>query len=132
MKLVTALHGSGSGRKPPGPHLDWLVATVEPHEHSWSGVVENSVVLSRGKWPKPAHDSCVCAHGHACSDKTECGLRSETTLSALKSNIINLILAETGIMPKSEKSTECLVKKLLTRACAGCRGMTEGNRIFSQ
>lgn len=33
-----------------------------PHELSWSEElhgIENSVVLSRGKWPKPAHDSWV-------------------------------------------------------------------------
>ena len=46
----------------------------------------------------------MCAHGHACSDQTECGIRSETPLSALKSNIISPILSETDVMPKSEKS----------------------------
>lgn len=90
------------------------------------GGVKNSVE-SRSQWfsqggnGQSQHMTHGYTHAHACLDQTEHGLGSETTLLAIKSDVIGPILAEIYVLPKSEKSAQCLIKGLLTRVCAACR-----------
>lgn len=81
---ITALDGSINGSEPSGP-VGLAGGYNGPNEHSSSRGVEDSVIHSQKKWQKPVHDLCVRVRvcTCACSDQTECGIRSETTLSAI-------------------------------------------------